>query len=159
MPTPCSTRMLAALVIALSSACSGESLAPGTLGEEYVLASVANDPLPTTLYTTSSASLHIISQSIRFGPKGAGSITETTEMVPHSASEASEGPKQRTYGIHWVEREGRVEVNFDCSSGTADCLPGPHLIGQIEGNTIQATWGPGLSGRAPLRYEVVPASP
>jgi hypothetical protein len=159
MPTPCSTRMLAALVVALSSACSGDSLAPGTLGEEYVLASVANDPLPTTLYTTSSASLHIISQSIRFGPKGAGSITETTEVVPHAAGEPAEGPKQHTYGMHWVETDGGVEVNFDCPLGTADCLPGPHLIGRIVGNTIQATWGAGINGRAPLRYEEVSASP
>jgi hypothetical protein len=117
-----------------------------------VLASVANDPLPALLYSFAGGSVHIISQSIRFGPKGSGSITETTEVVPLAGGEPAEGPKSVTFGIQWVEKDGRVEVNFSCSPD-ADCLPGPHLIGRIEGTAIRATWGAGLSGRAPLYYE------
>jgi hypothetical protein len=152
MTTSCSTRWLATLIVVLTSGCAGDSLAPGTLGQEYVLTSVANDALPTTLYTNEQRSIWIISQSIRFGPKGSGSITETTEIVPHAADQPREGPTQTTFGIHWVEKDGRVEIQFDCPA-TADCLAGPHLIGRVEGNTLRATWGLGLSNRAPLLYE------
>ena len=73
MPTPWSTPMLAGLLVVLTLAC-GDSLAPGTLGQAYSLVTVANEPLPTALHVTESGTIRVISQFIRFGPKGSGSL-------------------------------------------------------------------------------------
>jgi hypothetical protein len=154
MLTPCSTRLLTALVVALSPACSGDSLAPGTLGEEYMLVSVAGDALPTELFTSESGTLLVLSQTIRFGPKGAGSITETTELVLPGAGAPAASPVAVTSGLHWTEADGRVEVEFDCPPN-AQCVAGPHLIASVDGQALRATWGPHISGRSPLRYEEV----
>jgi len=144
------------LLVLLASAC-GDSLAPGTLGQAYTLVEVANDPLPTELHTTDDGTIRVISQSIRFGPKGSGSFSETSELVPLDPHRPRPGPVQVDFGIQWVEVEGRVEIEFDCPAN-ANCLAGPHLIARVDGHALRATWGPHMSGRSPLRYEEVPAT-
>ncbi len=155
MPTPRSSHFLIALFAVLASAC-GDSVAPGELGEEYTLISVGGDVLPTGLITTEFGTLLVVSQNIRFGPKGAGSITQATELVPpgEDASEAS--PTPVTSGLNWTEVDGRVEIEFDCPSIT-DCAPRPHLVADIDQHGLTARWGPGMNGRTPLRYEKVRA--
>ena len=156
MPTdPRSNSLLTTLFVVLASAC-GDSLAPGELGQEYTLVAVANDVLPTALYTTESGTLRILSQTIRFGPKGAGSITETTELVPPGADAPVAGPTQTTFGVHWDEVDDRIEIDFDCPPN-ANCVAGPHLIARVEGHSLRATWGPQIDARSPLRYEEVSA--
>ena len=154
MPTtPRSSHFLITLFAVLTSAC-GDSLAPGELGQEYTLVSVDGDILPTALYTTPSGTLRVLSQSIRFGPKGAGSITETVELVPPGADEPTAGATQTTFGMHWAEVDGRVEIEFDCPPN-AQCVAGPHLVASVDRQALRATWGPHVSGRSPLRYEEV----
>ncbi len=156
MSTPSSRGFLSALFVVLAFACS-HSLAPGELAEEYTLVAVANDPLPTALYTNELATVSSISQSIRFGPKGSGSVTEVIELVPHDPVGPVQGPTETTSGMHWVERERRIEIEFDCPPN-ANCVAGPHLIASVEGHMLRATWGRHMSGRSPLRYEEVRAS-
>ncbi|MDF3053901.1 MAG: hypothetical protein K0S19_2006 [Geminicoccaceae bacterium] len=155
MPMPCSTPTLAALLM-LTSAC-GDSLEPGTLGQTYSLVTVANEPLPTTLHVTESGTIRVISQLIRFGPKGSGSLAETTEMVPLDPQAPSEGPLQLDIGIQWTEVDGRIEIEFNCPPD-ANCAAGPHLIARVDGHDLRAAWGPHMIGRAPLRYEEVISS-
>jgi hypothetical protein len=155
MSTHYSSRWIVSLLVALTSACGGDSLAPGTPAQAYILARVANDPLPTVLQTTEHGTTRIIAQTIRFGPKGAGSISETTEVVPHAAGQPRLGPAEVTFGIHWVEKEGLLEIEFRCPFN-ADCVAGPHLIARVEGHAMRATWGPRMTGRTPLFYEEVP---
>jgi hypothetical protein len=153
MPTvPRSISLLATLFV-VASACS-DSLAPGELGQAYRLVSVANDVLPTALYTTESGTLRILSQSVRFGPKGAGSISETTELLPPGADAPAAGPTETTFGLHWTEVDDRIEIEFDCPPN-ANCVAGPHLIARVDGHALRATWGPRISARSPLRYEEV----
>jgi hypothetical protein len=157
MPTtPRTSRFLAALSVVLASACSN-SLAPGELGDEYTLISVAGDVLPTALYTTEVGTLRGLSQSIRFGPTGTGSITETTELVPAESGAPGAGPTQTTLGFHWAEVSGRVEITYDCPPN-ANCAAGPHLIARVDGHALGVTWGRQTSGRSPLRYEEVMAA-
>ena len=156
MPTPWSTPRLAGLLVVLTLAC-GDSLAPGTLGQAYSLATVANEPLPTALHVTESGTIRVISHFIRFGPKGSGSLSETREFVPLDPHAPREGPVQFDIGIQWIEIDGRIEVEFDCPPD-ANCLAGPHLIARVDGHDLRATWGPHVSGRTPLRYEEVPAT-
>jgi hypothetical protein len=160
MSSPRSTSMLAGLLIVITSAC-GDSLAPGTLGETYSLPRVAGDPLPAVLQANENGTIRIIAQVIRFGPKGAGSISETIEIVPHDNADPVP-PADVHYGMHWTEvgvseMGGRIEIEFDCPSN-ANCAPGPHLIAWFDGPDLQAEWGPHLSGRDPLRYEAVPST-
>ncbi len=100
--------------------------------------------------------IRVIAQVIRFGPKGAGSISETKEVVPHDNSNPTP-PADVTYGMHWVEVGGRIEIEFDCPSN-ANCAAGPHLIARVDGPDLQAEWGPHMTGRDPLRYEAVPST-
>ena len=155
MSTPYSTRLLPTLLVLFAPAC-GDSVGPGTLGQEYVLVDVAGDPLPTVLYTNDYATIRVISQTIRFGPKGTGSLSETTVTVPHSPDEPREIRSEYTIGIGWVQVKGSIEIEFDCPAN-ANCLAGPHLIARVDGHALRATWGPQMTGRAPLRYEEVPS--
>ncbi len=155
MSTRCSPPMLAGLLIMLTSAC-GDSLAPGTLGQAYSLTRVANDPLPTVLQANENVTIRVIAQVIRFGPKGAGSISETKEVVFRDDPDPAP-PAEVHYGMHWAEAAGRIEIEFDCPA-TPNCVGGPHLIARIDGSDLQAEWGPHVTGRSPLRYEEVPAT-
>ena len=155
MPTQCSRRLLPTVLVLLASACGDSSLAPGTLGQAYMLVDVASDPLPTTLYVNEIGTIRVIAQTIRFGPKGTGSLSQRTEIVPHAADQPREGPEEYTFGIGWVQVKGSIEIEFDCPAN-ANCLAGPHLIARVDGHALRATWGPQMNGRAPLRYEEVP---
>jgi hypothetical protein len=153
----CSIRPIAGLLVPLTASCGGgDSLAPGTLGETYSLASVADDPLPAVLQANENVTIRVIAQVIRFGPKGAGSISETIEVIPSDHPEPAP-PADVNYGMHWAEVGGRIEIGFDCPSN-ADCLAGPHLIAWVDGDDLRAEWGPQMTGRDPLRYEGVPAT-
>ncbi len=156
MPSLSPLRPIPTLLVLLTAGCGGESLAPGTLGQAYSLVSVANDSLPTTLAIIESGTIRVISQVIRFGPKGSGSLSETTEAVPLDAHAPREGPVQLDIGIQWIEVDGRIEIEFNCPPD-ADCAAGPHLIARVDAHALRATWGPHASGRAPLLYEEVPA--
>jgi hypothetical protein len=155
MSTTRSTPMLAGLLIVITSAC-GDSLAPGTLGETYSLIRVAGDPLPAVLQTNEAVTIRIIAQVIRFGPKGAGSISETIEILSHDNSDPAP-PAEGHYGMHWAEVDDRIEIEFDCPPD-ANCAPGPHLIAWVDGPDLQAEWGPNSTARDPLRYEAVPST-
>ena len=149
----CSRRLLSTLFVGLACACSN-SLAPGEVAEEYRLVNVANDVLPAALYTTEFGTLRVLSQIIRFGPKGAGSITEATELVPTAVDAPGGGAIQTSFGFHWTQVDGRIEIEFDCPPN-ANCVAGPHLVARIDGHALRATWGPQIRARSPLRYEEV----
>jgi hypothetical protein len=56
--------------------------------------------------------------------------------------------------LHYRQANNRIEFEFDCPN-MASCIPGAHLLADLLGNTLAATWGPGMSGRSPLVYEQV----
>src|SRR5688572_6713381 len=137
MPSLSALRPIPTLLVLLIASCGGgDSLAPGTLGQAYSLTRVADDPLPAVIQANENVTIRVFAQVIRFGPKGAGSISETIEVVARDDPDPA-APADLNYGMHWVEVDGRVEIEFDCPSN-ANCVGGPHIIARVDGDDLRA---------------------
>lgn len=153
-----SSRLLIAL-LALTLACGGSaSLAPGIPGNTYALQRVANDRLPAVVATNDYGTIYVFSETLRLDAGGTGTLGGVSEMVPHRADLPREGPVAGETEITWTRFRGGIAITTVCPPN-ANCVAGPHLIAQVKGQTLKATWGPQLNGRDPLYYLEVPGEP
>lgn len=145
--------LLAPLVLLASC---GDSLAPGSLPGTYSLRRVAGEPLPAVVARNSYGTIIVHSEAIRLELDGTGSISTSSEIVPHDVSVPLQGSSTAESQIRWAIRNGRVHIEHICGPLEL-CAPGPHLVGVLGDHTLRLRPGPQMSGRAPLDYVEVPA--
>jgi hypothetical protein len=134
-----------------------------------VLQSVDGDPLPAVTYEDGTVSFHLLADTLRLGADGAGSqvyVSRRDWADPARADEVSITTSTLGYRV----RDRRIGVTFNCPTlfdagpqgwggeaarsliggdsvlGTS-CLPGPHLIGLLDGDVLVVS-----DGRSEMSY-------
>jgi len=139
-------------LLGLTLGCT-DSAGPGDTSGIFVLTQVQQDPLPAVLAENPYFVIRVFSDTIRLGENGTGRISGVRESVPLQGG-TGEGPVHLRTALHYRMSGSQIEMDFDCPAN-ADCIPGPHLIGNRSGDQLVATWGPHMSGRSPLSYQKV----
>lgn len=152
-----------------AAGCESNPLKPEELAGEYVLQSVNGDPLPAATYADGTVSFHVLADTLRLGADGAGSqvyVSRRDWADPAKPDDVSITTSPLGYRLSGR----RIAVTFSCPTlfdvgqrtraggparsliggdsvlGTS-CLPGPHLIGQLDGATLVIS-----DGRNEMRY-------
>lgn len=152
-----------------AAGCESNPLKPEELAGEYVLQSVDGDPLPAVTYDDGLLSFHLLADTLRLGADGAGSqvhVSRRDWADPARPDDVSTSTS--TLGYRLSGR--RIAVTFNCPTlfdagrrtrdggaarslvggdsvlGTS-CLPGPHLIGRLDGAALVVS-----DGRSEMRY-------
>jgi hypothetical protein len=144
----------AASLIGLSLGCS-QSTAPVDSAAVFVLRRVQAEAVPTVMTQTQFVIVRVISDTIRLARDGTGTISGVREVIPLQNG-SSDGPEHVAINFHYRRTNNHLEFEFDCPD-MATCVPGPHLVADVLGNNLSATWGPSMVGRSPLLYEKVAA--
>jgi hypothetical protein len=140
------------LLLAALAGC-GSSTRP-TESSTYVLRRVAGEALPTILAANESGQIRVYADTIILEGDGVGSSSTTTEFIPTVPGIPNDGPESFRSTLHYRLGIGRLEISFDCPPG-ADCVAGPHLVGEFREQGFELRWGPLLTGREPMAYDRV----
>ena len=140
--------VLAAMVIL---GCGGSTEPQPTGGVTYVLRRVAGDALPTLLATNDVGQIRVYADTILLAGDGTGSRSAITEFIPTIPGIPNDGPGSSGSPLHYRVGIDRVEISFDCPPN-ANCVAGPHLVGELREQGLELQWGPLLTGREPMEY-------
>ena len=136
------------LLLASTTLTCGQPLAPSALAGSYVLESVAIEPIPTVLFSSSDVTIRVLADTLRF--HGTGTGTQTGLQVVQSQSSPSLTDTvavNNQFAFQVVD--SRFEITYACPI-TANCVPGPHLVGQPLADGLRVDHA--LGDRVPLIY-------
>jgi hypothetical protein len=153
MAIPISLPFGVAMVAALVLGCDSTGPGPITRGI-YVLQRVAGNPLPAVLQTTDLFNIRVLSDTLLLRSDGTGVISGVREIAPREPGGPAEGPFSIVTPFHSETSRGEIAITFDCPPN-ALCIEGPHMLARTADGGLTARWGPGISGQAPLEYELV----
>lgn len=145
-----------AILATLALACDG-TLAPVDVTGTYVLQQVAGDPLPTILFDYGTFVVRVISDTIRLGPDGTGTISGVREVVPLEEGAPGEEPVHRTSNVRFKAIGDQVEIEYVCP-GPMPCVSPPQVIARRVPGGLNAGFGPRPIGRSPLIYTEIQGS-
>jgi hypothetical protein len=150
---PMKLRVMACLSVALALNC-GDALGPEDIAGTYALQQVGGDHLPAVFYTTPTAIVRVLADTLRFTADRRGTSTTVTEREPVAGGPVT-GPLrgETSFGFRIVE--GRIEVAFDCPID-ADCVAPPHMVLKRTGTGLEGVFA---FARTPLLYSRVVVSP
>jgi hypothetical protein len=148
-----SFRIFPAVLVGLTLSC-GDSAGPGDAAGLYVLRQVEQDPLPTVLYQNEFFITRVLSDTIRLVGDGRGIIRGVREAVPVQPGGDGQELFPIVTNLRFRLAGSQIEIDFECPPW-ADCIPPPHLVGQLRPDGLTLRWGPSLSGRSPLIYAQV----
>jgi hypothetical protein len=119
------------------------------LAGTYVLRGIAGEPLPALAWETEYTAVHILADTLHLVPGGRGEVRRTVEVhsfVPQPSQQVSSMRSELGIRLH----RGRLELTHVCPPN-ANCVAGPHLIGQLTAEGLTFDTGDGI--RVPLVYE------
>jgi hypothetical protein len=148
-PAPFRTHLVP--LLCLVSGCGSSSDPNPTASSTYVLTRVSGDALPTVLASNEVGNIRVYADTILLAGDGTGSSRTTTEFIPTAPGIPNDGPETFTSHLHYRIGLHRVEISFDCPPG-ADCVGGPHLVGELREDGLELQWGPMMNGREPMEY-------
>ena len=124
-------RVGALLTVVAASGC-GDGTSTGAL-EFYLLERFEGTALPALAVQTGGVSSTVLDGAVLLVRGGTGQISErrlnVDEASPRGRVETSR------LNITYEVRGTRIEITYVCPP-EADCLPGPHLTGELVGNRL-----------------------
>lgn len=119
---------------------------PAETVDQWVLVSVAGDPLPARTRAGDTTSL-ISSERLVFLEDGSGArVSSYRTGAPAGATMDRTGRST----FRWKRNNDLVEIFLTCPPNAA-CVVGPHLRGSVDGNSVNVVWV-GTVLRAPWQY-------
>lgn len=147
MSSRCRTLTIPALLVAGALiGCSATE--PRQLDAEFTLDAVAGDPIPAVVIDNEFISVSVIADTIRLFRDGTGERAIVTDVTEGAAITVDRRDRELTKLIYSL-RDGHFEAEFFCPAD-ALCAPPPHLVGTLQGTSLNLTLGTGW--RAPLTY-------
>jgi hypothetical protein len=127
-------------------ACDSRVFGPEAPGEDYVLRSIADIPLPAPWTPNPGLETRMMSAGLRLNTDGTGTwhaVVESELMGPTY--------EQETEAV-WESSGGSVEVTLVCDD-LSSCIAGPHLSGEFTETGIRFSHS--VITRAPLVFDAV----
>lgn len=134
-------------VAILAASCTERGVVdPAETVDQWVLVSVAGDPLPARTRAGDTTSL-IRSERLVFLEDGSGALVSSYRTLASSGT-----PMDRTgrSTFRWRRNNDLVEIFLTCPPNAA-CIVGPHIRGSVDGNSVNVVWV-GTVLRAPWQY-------
>jgi hypothetical protein len=139
------------LLLAWLAGCGSTTEPKANESAIYILQRVAGDALPAILANNEVGNIRVFADTILLAGDGTGSSSTTTEFIPTAPGIPDDGPESFSSHLHYRLGLDRLEISFDCPPG-ADCVGGPHLVGELRKDGLELHWGPQMSGREPMEY-------
>jgi hypothetical protein len=143
--TRLTTGLLASLLLG-TAACSSDPLRPVDVAGIYALQQVGSDPLPTVLYESEYARVHVLADTLRLNADGTGIRTSVLTTEPLREGIAGSDGERVERQLYFELAFGRVLVTFVCPPN-ANCAPVPPYVARRISNGLLLD-----AGRAPLTY-------
>ena len=140
--------VVAAVILSAGSiGCDASTASPVPPGDEYVLRSIADMPVPAPWAPNTALDTRMMSATLTLRPDGTGSWHAVVEESVGGTTYQQDS--EFTYGLTGTA----ISVSFTCPD-LASCIAGPHLTGRVTATGIIFTTS--LTTRAPLVFDVVP---
>lgn len=132
----------------LLNGCGESALQPpdAPISGRWILVSVAGDALPALTLASDSTS-RVAADTVTFRSDGSG---ERVSFYRAGALNAQRQDRRGRSTFRWTQTGDVVEVFLTCPPDAA-CIAGPHLVGYVDGDTVDVLQ-PGTVLRAPWRY-------
>ena len=142
---------VAILVVVVTAACQ-DPIQPSDIAGDYVLVSVAGDPLPAVLIENQLWRFRVHSQELVLTADGEGRLTTSGEGGPTDGASPPEAFSWESELLYRVD-DRRIVVEYVCPMD-ATCMAPPHLIlrrtaGGLVGESL-------INERDPLEYQPGP---
>ena len=122
-----------ALAFATGLGCTNDSTGPDRFAGTYDLVRYEGVPLPAVLSRSSSTSVSLVTQRLLLGDAGTGVMA--TSVLEVNARTLLGSPLSYSSGLTYVLVGGKIAITFVCPP-TADCVAGPHLVGERTGDDL-----------------------
>jgi hypothetical protein len=121
-----------ALAVLTAQAC-GDGTGPGRFTGSYDLRRYEGVPIPVITSQSDAGSVSIVAQRIVLGDDGKGGMSTTIRVVNAVTPQgALTGYSQ---ALTYVGLGAKIAITFICPPN-ADCLAGPHLVGERNGDDL-----------------------
>ena len=127
-----------ALAIVAGTGCS-DSVGPDGFAGRYDLDRYEGQALPAIALETSAGRSIVVAERITLGDNGTGLIERTLRTVQYQPSIDETFPVRSVVTFKVVA--DRIEITYVCPPN-ADCIAGPHLVGERSGNSLVLAWPP-----------------
>ena len=139
------TRLMT-LAVSLAAAC-GAPLSPSDVAGIYTLQRVANESLPTLLFTSG---IRVVADTLRFESGGRGTRITVVEGEPYQGF-----PARQESSFQFRISDGRIELGFICPPN-GNCVAAPHMTFRRADSGLRADFA--LGERTPLMYARIDSS-
>jgi len=134
VPRPLRILVPALLAAFAAAGCESSTLSSGEVQGRYVLVSYNGAPLPGETASLESARYYLLADTIELGPNGIGSESSVTRVDFRNPAVADQEEASVT-SFGYERNDDRLRLTYACPP-TALCAPGPHAIGQLDGDEL-----------------------
>ena len=113
------------------------STGPDEFTGRYDLERYEGQTLPAVTFQSSAGESFVVAQRIILGDNGNGVITSTLRTVQLQPPRDETFPVARP--VTFTVSGTRIEITYICPPN-ADCIAGPHLVGERSGNSLVLAW-------------------